>query len=91
MIGLFSPNHLRTAVVDTFHEKAYSSPLADVGERARFSAFSLSFRADFQAIAMAFRLPVTPNPPFRSQSQSEASRRAAPLPVPVQQWFHRAL
>jgi hypothetical protein len=26
--------------------------------------FSLSFRADYQAIAVAFRLPVTPNPPL---------------------------
>jgi hypothetical protein len=47
----------------------------------RFSAFSLSFCAGSQAIAVAFRLPVTPNPPFRSQSRSEASRRAAPPPV----------
>jgi hypothetical protein len=47
----------------------------------RFSAFSLSFCADSQAIAVAFRLPVRPNPPFRSQSRSEASRRAAPPPV----------
>ena len=50
---------------------------------ARFGAFSLSFCADSQAIAVAFRLPVKPNPPFRSQSQIEASRRAAPPPVSV--------
>src|ERR1700733_13629731 len=47
--------------------------------------FSLSFGGDFQAIAVAFRLPVTPNPPFRSQSQSEASRHAAPPLVSVRQ------
>jgi mannose-6-phosphate isomerase-like protein (cupin superfamily) len=53
--------------------------------RASVLLVNLSFCADSQAIALAFRPPVTPNPPFRSQSQSEASHRAAPPPVSAQE------
>jgi hypothetical protein len=58
---------------------------------ARFNAFSLSLCSDSQAIAVAFPLPVRPNPPFRSQLQSEASLLAAPPSVSVRWWFHQPL